>query len=152
MLLLASLSVHVWAWSQNSVSTITTSEELVKRSTVYVGEVAVDGVTQMKYLYSGDMTINDGSGIFALHDCLSGMADKDYANLLKGNNFDTFDFTTESVGFALCSNAALAAAMDESWSSARKVGALYYPDKTVTSAANANLYDTDNGFKAVIDT
>ena len=68
MLLLASLSVHVWAWSQNSVSTVTTSEELVKRSTVYVGEVAVDGVTQMKYLYSGDMTINDGSGIFALHE------------------------------------------------------------------------------------
>ena len=152
MLLLASLSVHVWAWSQNSVSTVTTSEELVKRSTVYVGEVAVDGVTQMKYLYSGDMTINDGSGIFALHDCLSGMADKDYANLLKGNDYDTFDFTTEGVGFALCSNAALAAAMDESWSSAQYVGALYYPDKTVTSAANANLYDADNGFKAVIDT
>ena len=151
MLLLASLSVHVWAWSQNSVSTVTTSEELVKRSTVYVGEVAVDGVTQMKYLYSGDMTINDGSGIFALHDCLSGMADKDYANLLKGNNFDTFDFTTEGVGFALCSNAALAAAMDESWSSARKVGALCYPGKTVTWATNSNLYDTDNGFKAVID-
>ena len=125
MLLLASLSVHVWAWSQNSVSTITTSEELVRNSTVYVGEVVVDGVTQMKYLYSGDMTINDGSGIFALHDCLSGMADKDYANLLKGNNFDTFDFNTESVGFALCSNADLAAAMDENWSSAQYVGTLY---------------------------
>jgi hypothetical protein len=151
MLLLASLSVHVSAWSQNSVSTITTSEELVKRSTVYVGEVAVDGVTQMKYLYSGDMTINDGSGIFALHDCLSGMADKDYAALLKGNNFDTFDFTTEGVGFALCSNAELAAAMDANWSSAQKVGALYYPGKNVTSATNSNLYDTDNGFKAVID-
>ena len=151
MLLLASLSVHVSAWSQNSVSTITTSEELAKQSTVYVGEVVVDGVTQMKYLYSGDMTINNGSGIFALHDCLSGMADKDYANLLKGNNFDTFDFTTESVGFALCSNAELAAAMDENWSSAQKVGALYYPGKNVTSATNSNLYDTDNGFKAVID-
>lgn len=154
MLLLASLSVHVSAWSQNSVSSITTSEELAKRSTVYVGEVVVDGVTQMKYLYSGDMTINDGSGIFALHDCLSGMADKDYANLLKGNNFDTFDtfdFTTESVGFALCSNAGLAAAMDENWSSAQKVGALCYPGRNVTSATNSNLYDTDNGFKAVID-
>ncbi|MDY6437739.1 MAG: hypothetical protein SPK85_01335 [Prevotella sp.] len=152
MLLLASLSVQVSAWSQNSVSTITTSEELVKRSTVYAGEVVVDGVTRMKYLYSGDMTINDGSGIFALHDCLSGMADKDYAHLLKGNNFDTFDFTTESVGFALCSNAELAAAMDENWSSAQKVGALYYPGRNVTSATNSNLYDTDNGFKAVIDT
>ena len=151
MLLLASLSLHVSAWSQNSVSTITTSEELARNSTVYVGEVVVDGVTQMKYLYSGDMTINDGSGIFALHDCLSGMADKDYAHLLKGNNFDTFDFTTEGVGFALCSNAELAAAMDENWSSAQKVGALYYPGKNVTSATNSNLYDTDNGFKAVID-
>lgn len=155
MLLLASLSVHVSAWSQNSVSTITTSEVLVKNSTVYVGEVVVDGVTQFKYLYSGDMTINNASGIFALHDCLSGMADKDYARLLKGNNsdnFDAFDFTTESVGFALCSNAELAAAMDENWCSAQKVGALYYPGKNVTSATNSNLYDTDNGFKAVVDT
>lgn len=152
MLLLASLSVYVSAWSQNSVSTITTSEVLVKNSTVYVGEVVVDGVTQFKYLYSGDMTINNASGIFALHDCLSGMADKDYAHLLKGNNFDMFDFTTGSVGFALCSNAELAAAMDENWSSAQKVGALYYAGKNVTSATNSNLYDTDNGFKAVIDT
>ena len=41
--------------------------------------------------------------------------------------------------------------MDENWSSAQYVGTLYYPDKSVSSEINSNLYDIDEGFKAVID-
>ena len=36
--------------TQNSVSTITTTEELKSSSTVYVGEVVVGGVSRIKYL------------------------------------------------------------------------------------------------------
>ena len=39
-----------------TINTVTSSENLTKTSTVYVGEVVVDGVTQIKYIYSGDMT------------------------------------------------------------------------------------------------
>ena len=52
LLLFAVLFAHnsVWAQSQ-TVSTITTSENLFKSSTVYVGEVVVDGESRIKYLY-----------------------------------------------------------------------------------------------------
>lgn len=146
MLLLASLSVHVSAWSQNSVSTITTSENITKKSTVYAGEVVVDGVTMTKYLFSDNMSRKEDV-IINLLSGLQGMTDGSYATLLFGTEADA-----EATGLALCSDPELIAAMDENWSSAQKVGALYYPGKNVTSATNSNLYDTDNVFKAVVDT
>ena len=127
----------------------TSSEELPKPSTIYVGEVVVNGVTVIKYLYSGDVTISYDL-VNNVHDCLNGMADKDYATLLNGHEFD-YTSQPAAVGLAHCSNSELVAAMDENWSSARDVGALYYPHKIVTSEVNSNLYDLDNGFKTVID-
>ena len=44
------------AWAQ-SVTTVTTTENLISNSTVYAGEVVVDGVSEIKYLYSGEITI-----------------------------------------------------------------------------------------------
>ena len=128
-----------------SVSTITTSENITKKSTVYAGEVVVDGVTQVKYLYSGDMSLIE-TVINNLLSGLQGMADGDFATLLNGLEEDE-----EASGLALCSNAELAAAMDANWSSAQYVGALYFTDKTVTSETNSNLYDLDEGFKAALD-
>lgn len=147
MVLLVAFCANLSAWAA-SVSTITTSEELVKNSTVYVGEVVVDGVSVIKYLYSGDMTVQSKDAIDELNDALKGMADGDYANLLEGHEFD---FTSEFVGFAICSDAELDATMGENWSSAQYVGTLYYSDKTVTSATNSNLYDIDQGFKTALD-
>lgn len=127
----------------------TSSENLSKTSTIYVGEVVVNGVTVIKYLYSGDMTISSAI-VSEVSDCLNGMADGDYAALLNGHSFD-YNSQPAAVGLALCSNSGLVAAMDGNWSSARYVGTQYYPHKTVTSEVNSNLYDLDNGFKAVID-
>ena len=87
MVLLVAFCANLSAWAA-SVSTITTSEELVKNSTVYVGEVVVDGVSVIKYLYSGDMTVQSKDAIDELHDALKGMADGDYANLLEGHEFE----------------------------------------------------------------
>ena len=137
------------AWAQNSVSTITTTENITKTSTVYVGEVVVDGQTTIKYLYSGDVTINN-IVMQNLLVGLNGMADTDFAALLEGHEFE---YTIEPVpnGFAICSNPDLVAAMDENWNSAQYVGTLYFPTKSVTSEINSNLYDMDEGFKAAID-
>lgn len=135
------------SWAQSSVGTITTTEQLVKTSTVYVGEVVVEGVSQIKYLYSADITVPYYS-IEPLLTALRGMADSDYATLLEAHEFD---YEASSNGFAICSNPELADAMNYNWSSARYVGAQYYPDKTATSETNENLYDLDEGFKASVD-
>ena len=137
IMLFVALCVNLPAWTQNSVSTITTTEQLAKESTVYAGEVVVDGVTQIKYLYSGDMSRKENV-INHLLSGLQGMADNDYATLLGGLEADA-----EASGLALCSDATLAAAMDGNWSSAQYVGTLYYPGKTVTYVTNSNLYDID---------
>ena len=129
------------------INTVTSSETITKTSTVYVGEVVVDGVTQIKYLYSGDITTSN-IVIQNLLDALNGMADGDYAALLEEHEFD---YGSQTTGFAICSNPDLVATMDGNWSSAQYVGTLYYPDKTVTSEINSNLYDIDEGFKAVLD-
>ena len=144
-LLLASLFVHLTVWAQNGVSTITTSENIDKSSTVYAGEVVVDGVTKIKYLYSGDMSRNE-EVIKNLLNGLQGMSDNSYATLLNGLQADA-----EVSGITLCSDAGLVAAMDANWKSAQYVGKRYYADNTVTSESSANLYDTDAGFKSALD-
>ena len=148
MLLLASLSVHVSAWSQNSVSTITTSENITKKSTVYAGEVVVDGVTMTKYLFSDNMSRKEDV-ITNLLSGLQGMTDGSYATLLDGTEADA-----EATGLALCSDPTLVAAMDENWSSAQYVGEQYYTNNSQLSIVNSQLsilYDVDEGFKAAID-
>ena len=129
------------------INTVTSSETITKTSTVYVGEVVVDGESKIKYLYSGDLTL---SVVVRGHllDALNGMADSDYAALLVSYWSDAYNPPQH---FAFCSDSELTAAMDENWSSARYVGTLYFPDKSVTAEINSNLYDIDEGFKAVLD-
>lgn len=142
MVLFVGLSVR----AQNVVNTVTSYETVTNNSTVYVGEVVVDGQSVIKYLYSGDVTINS----IVLQNLLAGlqgMADVDYATLLEQELY----YITQNQDFALCADAELAAAMDENWISASYVGALYYPGLTVKTEINSNLYDLDEGFKAVVD-
>ena len=144
-LLFAALLAHLSTWGQNSVTTITTSENITKESTVYAGEVVVDGVTMTKYLFSDNMSRKEDV-ITNLLSGLQGMTDGSYATLLDGTEADV-----EATGLALCSDPELVAAMDKNWSSAQYVGTLYYAGKTVLSETNSNLYDIDEGFKAALD-
>ena len=146
LLLFAVLFAHNSAWAQSqTVSTITTSENLFKSSTVYVGEVVVDGESRIKYLYSGDVSLKQ-EVITNLLSGLQGMADDSYATMLDGTEADE-----EASGLALCSDPELVAEMDENWSSAQQVGTLYFTGKSVASETNSNLYDIDEGFKAKLD-
>ncbi len=128
------------------INTVISSENITKTSTVYVGEVIVDGESQIKYLYSGDVTINN-TVMQNLLAGLNGMADTDFAALLEENRSGL----TQAKGFALCDDPELADAMDGNWSSAQYVGTLYFPDKSIISEINSNLYDIDEGFKAAVD-
>ena len=133
----------------NVINTVVSNEVLTKSSTVYVGEVVVDGVSEIKYLYSGDITL-DNTLLQNLLDGLNGMADSDYAALLEAYKVYGYIILPEE-RLALCSNPDLIADMDANWSSALYVGTLYYADKSVVSDINSNLYDLDAGFKAVLD-
>ena len=133
----------------NVINTVVSSEQQTKTSTVYVGEVVVDGVSEIKYLYSGDITLNN-TLLQNLLDGLNGMADGDYAPMLAAYEDNGYIVLPEE-RLALCSNPDLVAAMDANWSSAGYVGTLYYADKSVVSEINSNLYDLDAGFKAVLD-
>ncbi|MBQ6769648.1 MAG: hypothetical protein IJP44_01560, partial [Bacteroidales bacterium] len=133
----------------NVINTVVSNEVLTKSSTVYVGEVVVDGVSEIKYLYSGDITL-DNTLLQNLLDGLNGMADSDYAALLEAYKVYGYIILPEE-RLALCSNPDLIADMDANWSSALYVGTLYYADKSVVSEINSNLYDLDAGFKAVLD-
>ena len=139
------------AWAE-TINTVITSEELTRTSTVYVGEVVVDGVSEIKYLYSSDITPSDAV-LLNLLDVLNGMTDSDYAAMLQANWHDIYSsqFFSQIFGLSLCSNSELISAMDENWSNATYVGALYFPDKSVKSEINSNLYDIDEGFKAEVD-
>ena len=128
-----------------SVSTITTTENVTKSSTVYVGEVVLDGVTNMKYLYSVDMSRNE-EVIKNLLDALKGLTDADYATLLEALEADA-----EASGFALCSKAEIAAEADANWSSAGYVGTKYLADTEIKAETSSNLYDADEGFKAKLN-
>ncbi len=141
--LLCLMPLPIWA---ETVTTSTSTENITKSSTVYVGEVVVDGESQIKYLYSSDVSINN-IVMQNLLVGLKGMADTDFAALLEGHRSGL----TQAKGFALCDDPELAAAMDENWSSAQYVGTLYFPDKSIISEINSNLYDIDAGFKAIID-
>lgn len=144
LLLLVAMAACLSAWAQ-TVSTITTSENIISNSTVYVGEVVVDGATMIKYLYSGDMS-RKANVINNLMNGLQGMTDGSYAALLGGIEADD-----DASGLALCSDATLTAAMDANWRDAQYVGPKYYSDKTVAAATDSNLYDVDAGFKAALD-
>ena len=137
-------------WAGNVINTVTTSENITKTTTVYVGEVVVDGTSVIKYLYSSDISLSSmvKQNLLA---CLNGMADGDYAAMLDEHFYDNFFQSQQNHGFAICSDPELVAAMDENWSSAQYVGTLYFPSKSVTSEINSNLYDIDEGFKAVLD-
>lgn len=134
----------------NVINTVVSSEQQTKTSTVYVGEVVVDGVSVIKYLYSDDITISNSMPLQNLLDGLNGMADSDYAALLEAYKVYGYIILPEE-RLALCSNPDLIADMDANWSSAGYVGTLYYADKSVVSDINSNLYDLDAGFKAVLD-
>lgn len=150
LLLLVAMVAGLSVWAQqkqNVVNTVTSNENITSTSTVYVGEVVVDGQSVIKYIYSGDIYINTLI-IPNVVGCISGMADADYAALLTAYDFPYY---TQAAGFAICNNPDLEASMDANWSNAQYVGALYYPSLTVKTEVNGNLYDLDEGFKAVLD-
>lgn len=115
--------------------------EIVQSSTVYVGEVFVDGVSAVKYLYSEDIT-RSTTVLGAVLDAFRAMDDKGFAPLVPGVVGE------DGVGLAECSVASYADEMDESWKDAANVAKKYYPELPLAASSSVDLFETDSAFAA----
>ena len=115
--------------------------EIVQSSTVYAGEIFVDGVSTVKYLYSDDIT-RSTTVLAAVLDAFRETDDQGFSQLIP-------DIVGEDgKGLAECSTEAYAGEMDESWKDAENVAGKYWPDLPLTASSSVDLYETDSAFAA----
>ncbi len=131
------------ARAQTIVNVVRQEAIITQYSTLYVGEVLLDGQQSFYYLYSGDIT--QGTTVFgAVKDCLSGFEDGIYSyDLVPSLVGGTDDF-----GIATCSNEDYEPMMDSGWTSAENAGLACLPDTTVVSSSSENLFETNPDFAA----
>ena len=115
---------------------------VIQSSTLYVGEVVLNGQQSFYYLYSEDLT-NFQTVFDGVKD---GLLD------FKGGMFSTLvpyiDCETEDKGIAVCSSADYTAMMNSDWTSAANAGLACLPNTAVSSSSSNDLYETDADFAA----
>ena len=124
-------------WSRINGSTVVeTLDEITKESTIYAGEIFVDGVSQMQYLYSEDV-----SNTVTVLDNFRNAFPTKFATLISSTY-------TENDGLAV--STAHQDDINSNWTSSSYVANHYYSG-TVGAETNNNLYDCDDTFKNYID-
>jgi len=128
---------------------VTAVEKIIKESTVYAGEVFVDGESQMRYLYSADIT-NTGE-VFDSSDSYP----SSFANALKGTAFSSLvpvitEQYSESNPNGLAISSAHQSEMNANWTSSSYVAGRYYTG-AVGTETEKNLYDADAVYKKNLD-
>lgn len=111
-------------------------------STLYVGEVTVNGEAGFKYLYSEDLTFST-TVLGAVKDALSVFKEGQFAALVPA-----IVGTTEEKGVAVCSDATREASMNSDWKSAVKAGKACYATATEKTSSDVDLYESDADFAA----
>ena len=114
-------------------------DNISKESSVYAGEIFVDGTSQMTWLYSSNIS-NYAATFDNLKASLTGTA---FANLVP-----TLDADSDTNGLAVSSSHQ--SDMSSSWTSASYVANQYYTG-TVGTETNSNLYDVNNTYKSNVD-
>ena len=132
-------------WAKTVLNVTGQTAKVVSYSTVYVGEVIVDGQPAFHYLYSDD--INNGSMvIYSLWRSLLHIKDETYSAMI-ANEF--VDYISENKGLAFCSNSAFEPMMNADWKDAVQAGIACLPNHTaVASSSSTDLFLTDAVFAA----
>ena len=129
--------------AQNTVVNVVEQKgTITQTSTLYVGEVLLDGQQSFYYLYSEDMT-NSESVFAAVRDCLQDFKGGIYSALVPDIVGET-----EDKGIAICSNSAYESMMNADWKDAYQAGQACLPGKYATSSSSENLFETDADFAA----
>lgn len=131
------------AWANKTVVNVTGKQaKITQTSTLYLGEVVLDGQQSFYYLYSADLT-NSETVFAAVKDCLSDF---------KGGFFQALvpDIVgqSENQGIAVCSNADYQSMMTSDWTSAANAGLACFSDVSVISSSSVDLFETDADFAA----
>ena len=131
------------AKAQQTVINIVGQQITIRQySTLYVGEVLLDGQQSFYYLYSED--IKQSTTVFgAVKDCLSNFKNGQYRALVP-----SLVGATDDVGMATCSNPAFEPMMNSDWISAGNAGLACLPNATVVSSSSDDLYATNPDFVA----
>ena len=140
--LLALVAIVTGGWAKTVVNVTGQTARVTQYSTLYVGEVVLDGQQSFYYLYSEDL--NNSETVFAVvRDCL-----RDF----KGGIFSTLvpDIIgqTDDKGVSVCSNAAFQSLMNSYWTDAYQAGLACLPNTGVASSSSNDLYQSDAAFAA----
>ena len=116
--------------------------KITQTSTLYLGEVVLNGQQSFYYLFSTDLT-NAETVFAAVKDCLSDFKGGMYNALVP-------DIVGESEdkGIAICSNSDYTAMMNTDWISADNAGQACLNNTDVTASSSVDLYETDADFAA----
>lgn len=130
------------AQQQTIVNIESIKAQIIQKSTLYVGEVTVNGEPGFKYLYSEDLTLST-TVLSAVKDALSVFKEGQFAALVP-----PIVGEKEEKGVAVCSDATREASMDSDWKSAAKAGKACYTTATEKTSSDVDLYESDADFAA----
>lgn len=127
--------------NQKTVVNVTgKTAKITQSSTLYLGEVVLDGQQSFYYLYSEDLT-NSATMFAAVRDGLSNFKNGKFSALVPDIIGES-----EDKGIAVCSNVDYMALMNSDWVSAANAGQVSLNRTDVTASSSNNLYETDADF------
>ena len=127
----------------NTIVNVTGKQATITQtSTLYLGEVVLNGQQSFYYLYSTDLT-NAETVFAAVKDALS-----DYKGGMYKALVPDIVGESEDKGIAICSNPDYTAKMNADWISADNAGQACLNQTDVTASSSDDLYETDADFAA----
>ena len=144
MCLMSAIPLTAWAQShmETRITVVEKKAKVTQYSTVYVGEVVLNGQQSFYYLYSGDLT-NSATVFSAVRNSLSDFKEGIYSALIQ-----SIVGETEDKGVMFCSNSDYTSMMNADWKNAAQAGQACLSNTTVISSSSENLYETDADFAA----
>lgn len=141
--MMALMPLSARAQTQTIVNIVGQQVYITQSSTLYVGEVMLDGHQSFYYLYSEDIT-QSTTVLGAVKDCLSGFENGQYSYDL----VPSLVGATDDVGIATCSNADNEPMMNSVWMNAANAAQACLPNETVISSFSEDLFQTNPDFAA----
>lgn len=134
--------ISLKAQTQTVVNVKEKNATVTQQTTLYVGEVILDGQQSFCYLYSTDMC-NSEYVFAAARSCLSDFKEGMFSALVPNMVGES-----DAKGIAVCSNSDYTPKMNSDWTSAVNAGQACFPNAAVGSSSSNDLYEMDADFAA----
>ena len=141
LLLLVLVAMVTGARAKTVMNVTGQTATITQQSTLYVGEVVVDGRLSFYYMYSEDLT-NTSTVFGPVRNSLTDFMGGIFSELVP------YSVNEGGVGISFCSNSAYEPMMNSDWKDAYKAGQAVLSDAGVVSSSSNDLYQTDAAFAA----